>query len=310
VNPTPLLPRPYPAAFGLVYGSFAVQPDEQTCGAAAIRHGLLLGGLSIPVGALAALLEIPHNEGTHYEALLHCLTCLGFQVQQVTRPSESSTADWLDGLRPCMEQEGAFLLPCFHGGGHWVCLGAWDGQRAWVVDSYYGYHGTLNFSGYTAHEFELANHTEEWEDCINVVRPGCWAVQYQAWLRARRALLRVPVNACATMEAAVTIAAHQYLNDDEYPYYENLNLHLPGGVAVSVRVENPGADAVHVGGCGVGDDRVLVFRRASGMLTGQTPAARVRRTRRRSSPVNGTLTGQTPPELVIRASQLNAAQLG
>src|SRR5262249_46360629 len=152
---------------------------------------------------------------------------------------------------------------------------------------------------------------EEWEDCINVVRPGIWAARYQAWLPARRALLRMPVNAFATMEAAVTIAAHQYLNDDEYDHYENLNLHLPGGVAVSVRVENPGVDAVHGGGCGVGEDRVLVFRRAAGMLTGQTPAARVRRRRRRrSSPVNGTLTGQTPPELVVRAGLLHAAWLG
>src|SRR5262249_5915879 len=156
--------------------------------------------------------------------------------------------------------------------------------------------------------FEWSNHTEEWEDCINLVRPGSWAQQYRAWLPARRALLRVPVNVCATMEAAVTVAAHQHLDDGAY---ESLNLHLPGGVEVTVEVHNPEADAVLVGECGAGEGRVLVFRRAPGMLTGPTPAARVRRRRRRrSSPVEGTLTGQTPPELVVRAGLLCAAWLG
>jgi hypothetical protein len=89
-----------------------------------------------------------------------------------------------------------------------------------------------------------------------------------------------------TMEAAVRMAAQQYLNDAEYLYHE-LGLYLPGGVEVTIRVGDPGEDAVRVVGGGEGEDRVLVACR-----------------------VKGTLTGRTPPEVVLRAGQLRAAQLG
>ena len=59
-----LTPRTYPDAFALIRHSFARQPDGQTCGAAAVRHGLLLGGLLAPVNLLETLLEIRENEGT------------------------------------------------------------------------------------------------------------------------------------------------------------------------------------------------------------------------------------------------------
>lgn len=119
-----------------------------------------------------------------------------------------------------------------------------------------------------------------------MVRPGNWTKQYQAWLPARPALLRMTVkDGPATVEAAVRIAAHQYLDHAEYSY-RKLGLYLRGGVEVTVRVRDPGEDAVLVGENGVGEDRVLVVRLAS-----------------------GTLTLQTPPELVLRAGQVHAAQL-
>ena len=89
-----------------------------------------------------------------------------------------------------------------------------------------------------------------------------------------------------SVEAAVAMAAHHYLNHAEYSYRE-LSLYLPGGVEVTVKVEDPGEDAVLVSEDGVGEDRVLVVRRASGILT-----------------------RRTPPELVLRAGLLRAAQLG
>jgi hypothetical protein len=287
-------PRNYPEAFALVRDSFAPQPDDQTCGAAVVRHGLLLGGLLAPVNLLESLLEIRTNEGLCYETLRKGLECLGFEVEHRKKPKKQSTAAFLEGLRPELEQ-GAFLLPCLYEGTHWVCLGAWNGKRAWVVDSYYGKDWSwtprgmppsLGFFGYTEQEFD----DQEWEDCINVVRPGKWANQYKAWLPARPALLRMKLKddpaSLASVEAAVGIAAVQYLNNAEYSYRE-LGLYLPGGVEVAVKVEDPGEDAVLVGEGGIGEDRVLVFRRASGMLT-----------------------QETPPELVLRAGLLRAAQLG
>jgi hypothetical protein len=286
---TVLMPRTYPEAFALVHGSFAAQPDYRTCGAAALRHGLLLGGLLAPVNLLENLLEIRNNRGTDYKILLKILDRLGFKTEPEPRkkPKEKSTAAFLDELCLELEQEqeqGAFFLPCRNGGHHWVCLGAWDRQRAWVIDSCYGYEGRLDISGYTEQEFD----DTEWEGYINVVRPGKWADQYKAWLPARPALLRMKDRACpVTMEAAVRNAAQQYLNDAEYSSYRELGLYLQGGVEVTVKVKNPGQDAVLVGEEGVGGDRVLVFRR-----------------------VSGSLRGQTPPKLVLRAGRLRAAQLG
>ena len=73
-----LAPRPYPEALALIRESFARQPDGQTCGAAAVRHGLLLGGLLAPVNLLESLLEIRDNEGTDEPILLEGLRRLGF----------------------------------------------------------------------------------------------------------------------------------------------------------------------------------------------------------------------------------------
>lgn len=286
-----LMQRTYsPEALVQIHDAFAPQPDQRTCGAAAVRHGLLLGGLLVPVTLLESLLEIRAEAGLHYEILLTGLNRLGFNARRIKKRTKQSTAAFLDQLRPELEQS-AFLLADLYGECHWVCLGAWDGERAWVVDSYHGRNWpqaptpSLGFFDYTEQEFD----EQEWGNCITVVRPGIWANQYQAWLPARRALLRMPVQGGGanpvTTEAAVEIAAGQYLNDAEY-FYRELVLYLPGGVDVTVKVEDPGEDAVLLRADGVGEGQVLVFRRASGMLT-----------------------QQTPPELVIRAGQLWAVQL-
>ena len=77
----------------------------------------------------------------------------------------------------------------------------------------------------------------------------------------------------------------QYLNQAEYAYRE-LELYLPMGVKVAMKVEDPGEDAVLISEEGVGEERALVVRRAKGALT-----------------------RQNPPELVLRAGQLSAAHL-
>jgi hypothetical protein len=192
-----LVPWTYPEAFALLRDSFAPQVCMSSCGAAALRHGLLLGGLLVPDDVLESLLEIRENEATDYKTLLKALDCLGFETEPEprTKPTNQSTAAFLDELRPELDR-GAFLLPCLYGGNHWVCLGAWDGERAWVVDSLYGkdWYPTprelppsLGFWDYTEQEFD----EQDWEDCINVVRPGKWTKQYQDWLPARHHLLRM-----------------------------------------------------------------------------------------------------------------------
>src|SRR3954465_4702035 len=59
-----LIAHPFPTALARIRQSFARQPDCQTCGASAIRHGLLLGGLTLPTATLEAVLGIRRHEGT------------------------------------------------------------------------------------------------------------------------------------------------------------------------------------------------------------------------------------------------------
>jgi hypothetical protein len=285
-----LVPHCYPQALGLIRDSFARQPDGQTCGAAALCHGLLLGGLTTPVGVLEALLDIRANEGTDYKTLLDALARLGFEPRHVVKPARQGTEQFFQGL--CRELEGgAFLLPCIRGGMHWVCAGAWDGTRLWLADSYdrrgwrlLGY--ALRFSGFTAEQFDDL----DWEGCVNVVQPGRWREQYLAWLPARPALLHLRTGmrqpaGTPTAEAALQTATHHYLNDAAYTYAV-LELFLQTGVQASVPVADPGADAVNLATEGTEEGQVLVVRRLAGALG-----------------------RKQPPELVLRAGALRAAQL-
>src|SRR5205823_4920582 len=129
-----LTAHPFPTALDLVRRSFARQPDDQTCGAAAIRHGLLLGGLSAPTAILEAVLDIRGNQGTSPRVLRACLRRFGLDARPIRKPARQATAAFLDGLREELDR-GAFLLPCIHAGEHWVCLGAWQDGRIGLVDS-------------------------------------------------------------------------------------------------------------------------------------------------------------------------------
>src|SRR5437764_8372636 len=82
-----LAPLSFPSSLERVRRSFARQPDCQTCGASAIRHGLLLGGLTIPTAALESVLGIRANEGTAPAILRACLVRLGLEVRPIRRPA-------------------------------------------------------------------------------------------------------------------------------------------------------------------------------------------------------------------------------
>src|SRR4051794_8964691 len=101
----------FPVGLGRIQRSFARQPDCQTCGASAIRHGLLLGGLTIPTATLEALLDIRAHEGTPPRTLRACLRRLGLAPVEIRKPARKSTRSFLDELSSEFAR-GAFLLPC------------------------------------------------------------------------------------------------------------------------------------------------------------------------------------------------------
>lgn len=53
--PDQIRQHPYPAALDHIAQEFGPQLDEVSCGPAAVHHGLLLGGLTIPKAALQAI---------------------------------------------------------------------------------------------------------------------------------------------------------------------------------------------------------------------------------------------------------------
>jgi hypothetical protein len=288
---TLLTALPFPSALERVRRSFARQPDRQTCGASALRHGLLLGGLTLPAAALEAVLGIRENKGTTAVALRTCLARLGLDVCSLRRSARQSTAQWLDELRPDLDG-GAFLIPCIHGGIHWVCLGAWIGGRVGLVDSFFVGRGRpyadlspgLGFFSLTPGELDAL----DWDHHVMLVRPGRWRSQYEAWRPARPALLRLnasPGGQGTTLLQAIRHGAHQYLDDAEYTY-QRLQLHLNRGQKLAVESDDPGGDAVGVETLGQAGE-VLVVRRLGGLLEGR-PAV---------------------PEIVLRADAVHVGQL-
>jgi hypothetical protein len=288
-----LTAHPFPTALDRIRRSFARQPDRQTCGASAIRHGLLLGGLTIPTATLEAVLNIREHQGTSPATLRACLDRLGLEVRPVRRSARQSTHAFLDGLRPAFEQ-GAFLIPCILNGEHWVCIGAWQDGRVGMVDSFFHSNrgpyadlsGGLGFFSLSGEELDEL----DWDHHITLVLPGLWRCQYEAWLLARPALLRLNVHpdrdSGPTLLQAIRTGAHQYLDDAEYNY-ERLDLHLSHGQSVGVRASDPGGDAVGLETVGQGPAEVLVVRRLGGLIEGRGAV----------------------PEVVLRAGAVRAGQL-
>jgi hypothetical protein len=284
---------PFPTALDRVRRSFARQPDCQTCGAAAIRHGLLLGGLTIPTAALEAVLSIRENQGTAPATLRACLVRLGLEVRLVRKPGRRRTADFLDSLRPAFEQ-GAFLVPCILGAAHWVCIGAWQFGRVALVDSFFDGSGgaaphlspRLGFFNLSADEFDAL----DWEHHVMLVRPGVWQAQYLTWHPARPALLRMnarqPGGRGVTLVQAIRQGAHQHLDDAE-SIYKRLELRLARDASVAIEADDPGGNAVGVESLGSGANEVVVVRRLGGLLDGRPGVA----------------------EVVLRAAALRAGQL-
>ena len=292
-----LTAHPFPSGFDRIRRSFARQPDSQMCGALAIRHGLLLGGLTLPSATLEAILEIRNNEGTTPVALRTCLRRMGLDPQLLRKPRRLPTATFLDRLAGEFAR-GAFLIPCIRGAAHWVCVGAWKDGRVGMVDSFYDRRRPvhevgkplvpgLGFFSLTVEEFDAL----DWSHFITLVRPGIWAKQYRAWLVGRLGLLRLhlprlPDGRPVTVVQAIRVGAHQFLDDEDYSY-RRLHLLLRGGTAVSVRTDDKGEQAVGVETVGRGKNELIVVRRLGGILTGASAV----------------------PELVLRVAGLRAGHL-
>jgi hypothetical protein len=290
-----LIAHPFPTALARIRASFARQPDCQTCGAAAIRHGLLLGGLTIPTATLEAVLRIRENQGTPPANLLACLRRLGLEACHLRKPARQGTVAFLDSLRGEFDR-GAFLLPCIHGAEHWVCLGSWQDGRVGLVDSFFGRWRPsswrdlcpgLGFFNLTPAELDAL----DWQHFVTLVRPGLWRSQYEAWLLARPALLRQNVRPASssspvTMVQALRLGVHQFLDDADYAY-RGLRLHLPAGLSLHIRADDPGGDALGVEALGQSGQEVVVLRRLRGVLSGKPPA----------------------PEVVVRTAALRAGTL-
>ena len=291
----------YPASLDRVRRSFARQPDCQTCGASAIRHGLLLGGLTVPTATLETLLGIRTYQGTPPEMLRSCLAGLGFDPEEVVKPARMSTTRFLDSLRDELDA-GAFLVPCIRKAEHWVCIGAWERGRIGMVDSYFALPRggpkrvigrgprsgrepmpELGFYSLSVEEIDAL----DWAHHITLVRPGIWQDQYAAWLPARPTLLRLNLphrnpRGPVSLVGAIRQAAHQFLDDHDYSY-RRLHLQMRSGPDLMV----PGGDAIGVETIGSPRNEVLVVRRLGCMVSGQRAA----------------------PEVVVRASALTAGHL-
>jgi hypothetical protein len=175
----------YPVAeWSLVRAHFGRQEKEYSCAAAAVRHGLLLGGVHYPEQVLANWMDVTPWGTDHLriKRFLHAQNT--FRATPWVRRSSEPSAAFFARLGKALV-EGAFALACIGEGGndHWVCLGAWREARLWWLNSHLDY-GPL-FSGHTAEAFDAL----EWGDEVILVEPRRWAERFQEWAPLRGALL-------------------------------------------------------------------------------------------------------------------------
>ncbi len=142
---------------------FAAQLTKNSCAAAAIQNGLLLGNLYISQGDLARMLDCEPG-GADGDKVTDVLCQMGFKPQYIEKPREVETGSFFRGLK------GAFVLACIDGGGHWVTLSKWHPNIEMISSSTRGCRvRTMTYTGFD----EL-----DWEDCVQVVRPGKWEKNY------------------------------------------------------------------------------------------------------------------------------------
>jgi hydroxyacylglutathione hydrolase len=241
-------PHPYPRDLDLVAQDFGRQLDGYGCGAAALHHGLLFGGLTIPKAALHAMFRV-YPDGIDGERLNAYLQALGLEPDYREKPSGESTQQFLERLGQEMDR-GAFVLACIAGGRHWITLGRWQDGRIRVVDSYVArqwfpsWTWDLGMYSLTPEEFDQ----RDWEDCVQLVRPGIWHKNYQEWLPGRDRLLRLAghsLETSASMLQRLQFAAHEYLNHERYNY-DQLEFCFSEKSSMAVRVEDPRSQAISI----------------------------------------------------------------
>jgi hypothetical protein len=163
---------------------FARQETEYSCAAAAVRHGLLLGGVHYPEQVLARWLGVTPWGTDHLsiKRFLHAQNT--FHATPLVRQASEPSAAFFERLGKAFN-EGAFALACIGEGGndHWVCLGAWRDSRLWWLNSHSDY-GSL-FAGHTAQAFDAL----EWGDEVILVEPRRWAQRFREWGPHRERLL-------------------------------------------------------------------------------------------------------------------------
>ncbi len=185
-------PHCYPRDLVQIAQEFGPQLEEDSCGAAAVRHGLLLGGLTVPEGTLQAILGTKDKGicGEDLHARLEALA-LAPEFLELKRSRESPRQFW-ERLGREMDERGAFVLACVYGGEHWVTLGRWHRGKIRIIDSA-GWDWDLLVYSLTPEAFD---EQMDWQDCVRLVRPGKrWQKNYKEWLPARNRLIRLESHA-------------------------------------------------------------------------------------------------------------------
>jgi hypothetical protein len=217
-----------------------------------VRHGLLLGGLSVPEGVLQAIFRT-HPYGIDGDSLSDRLHDLGLDPEYVElKRSRESLHQFWERLGHEMDR-GAFVLACVDDAMHWITLGKWHNGRIRVVDSY-GWEWELRMRSLTPKMFDDL----KWQDCVRLVRPGIWQKNYENWRGGRDRLLRLAAS--APMVQRLQEAAH-VLNDERYAY-DRLEFHLSGKSRMVVEVQEPGTQAVSVSTPADGSEGQMVVVRS------------------------------------------------
>ena len=221
---------------------FARQDTDHTCGAAAVRHALLLGGLNYAEAELWQLLKTSDGKHVKHELIPEFFLSHGFEVRELKKHKRESTREFFERMASTFDQ-GAIGVTCVGDGGtaHWICVASFKNDRVWVADSFASKRLGLpwwdfGFESFSPSEFDA----EEWGGYMMLVTPGpLWEKRFRQAAPFRDQILNItrPSEHLGDTSALLR-RSFLYLNSGQHTY-TRLKFRLRGGVCLELVNKNP-----------------------------------------------------------------------
>lgn len=238
---------------------FHHQLTGYNCGPAAVHLGVLLGGVDVPEQTWASLFGTTASDGTDVPEIIDGLNLLGFQCENVAKPSRLTTEAFFNQTLQSALAGGAFAIACIDDQEHWVAVGDWKDGIIHEMDPYRSVGCLINpeafdpkFKRLSPEQFE----GQDWDEELILCQPGRFADQFRKWLPLRMDLLRSldKKRRKGVLGLDDIAQAVNMVNSEDY---DTLTFFLKKGSAIKIEVSDASEHALAVRDTGDKDLLVL-----------------------------------------------------